>query len=113
MPVNKVVATNTFIAPDLNSLIYVLQRQSGQSEIGSYYLTEGAYAANATQGYFVWSLNRVSVPVSVTIDTTLNAPSNFNAPSTDHLTANGFHVFAGATGIATGCNVGGLYYINF
>jgi hypothetical protein len=97
----------------LNSLIYVLQRQSGQAEQGNYYLTEAAYATSAFYGYFVSSLSRVSVPVSVTIDTSITAPSNFSAPATDHLTANGFHVYASATGITPACNVAGLYTMAF
>lgn len=113
MPLNTVTTGNTVLASDVNQLVYVLQRQSGQNEIGDYYLTLGAYATSAFIGYFVSSLSRTSVPTGVVIDTSLQAASNFNAPATDHLTANGFHVYASSTGININCNVGGQYTISY
>jgi|SRR5216683_2139917 len=113
MALTLVTTGNTINAADLNQLVFVLQRQTGQTEVGDYYLTEGAYSIGATMGYYVSHLSRTSVPTGVVIDTSLQAASNFNAPGTDHLTANGFHVFALASAIATGCNVGGVYTTSF
>jgi hypothetical protein len=113
MALTLVANTNTIQAADVNQLIFILQRQTGQTEVGDYYLTEGAYSIGATAGYFVWSLNRNSVPTGVVIDTSLQAASNFNAPGTDNFNANGFHVFALASAINVSCNVGGLYTLSY
>lgn len=114
MTLNVVVTSNTILAADINQLVYILARQTGQTEIGSYFLTGNSHAGGAASvGYWVSSLSRISTPVSVAIDTSLQAVSSFSAPSTDHLTANGFHVYANTTGDTAAANVGGLYTIQY
>lgn len=113
MALNTVTTGNTILAADVNQLVNVLQRSSGQTETGKYFLTAPSYVTSASIGAYVGSLSRGTTPVSVTIDTVDQAPSNMNSPSTDHLTANGFHVFASSTGINPACNAGGNYTIQY
>lgn len=112
MSLNTVTTGNTILAADINQLVYVLQRQSGQSETGKYYTSQSVYVNGGTLGTYYSSLNRVSVPISATIDAT-DAQTNCNAPSNDHLTANGLHIFSSSTGISNSVNLGGNVTLNF
>jgi hypothetical protein len=113
MALTLVANTNTILASDINQIQNVLQRQVGQTEVGDYWLSAGVYVNGGSFGYFVSSLSRTSVPTGVVLGTALHAAANCNAPATDHLTANGFHVFSSSTAINTGCQVAGLYTTSF
>lgn len=109
------VTTGTFInAGDINQLVQVLQRPSGQQETGKYYLTGNASSPSQSVGAYVGSLSRGSTPGgSVSIDTSDQAPSNCASPSTSNLTSNGFRVYTTSTTAANTVTCGGNYTISF
>ena len=109
----QVATGQTINAADINQLAVVLQRPSGSQESGKYYLTGSSYATGAALGTLVPSISRTATPVSVSIDTTDQAASNCAAPTTDHLTSNGFRVSTTSTGIATSVVVGGGFTISY
>jgi len=114
MPLNTVTTGNTILAADINQVVNVLQRAAGQTEVGKYMLEGNAYASGAYISSYMPSLSRGATPVSVMIDTADNAPTALlNAPSTDHLTANGFHVFANTSGISLNQFCAGNYTIQY
>ena len=113
MSLYTVSTGNTIAAADIDQLVNVLQEQSGATETGGDFLTFAAYANSAVNGTWINSLSRVSVPVSVSINTAVNSPSNCTSPSTDHVTANGFHIYSFSSGTFTSCNVGGVYTLQF
>jgi hypothetical protein len=113
MPLNTVTTGNTILATDVNQLVNVLQRAAGQTEVGDYYLTSFATTSGQSMGTWVGTLSRGATPVSVGIDTSLQAVSGCNAPSTDHLNSNGFHVFTSSTGAVGAMNVGGQYTVQY
>lgn len=114
MALNTVTTGNTVLASDINQLVNVLQRSSGQTETGKYYVNWGAYASGAQTSIYMQSLSRNATPVSVSIDTADQAPANqANSPSTFNLTANGFRIFDNSTGISTNCIAGGNFTIQY
>lgn len=104
---------NTIAAADIDQLVNVLQEPSGNTETGGYFISFAAYVNSGVSGTWINSLSRNSVPVSVSVNTSVNSPSNCASPSTDHVTANGFHVYTFSTGINASCNVGGVYTLQF
>jgi len=114
MPLNTVTTGNTILAADINQVVNVLQRASGQTEVGKYMLEGNFYVSGAFVSVYIPSLSRGATPVSLVIDTADNAPSaNLNAPSTDHLTASGFHVFSTSTAISANQFCAGNYTIQY
>ena len=109
----QVATGQTINAADINQLATILQRPSGQQESGKYFLSDSSYATGAVVGSYVQSISRVATPVSVAIDTTDQAVSNCAAPTTDHLTSNGFRVSTTSTGIAVSVLVGGGFTISY
>src|SRR5215469_9580915 len=109
----QVATGQTINANDINQLAVILQRPSGQQESGKYYIVDSAYTAGATIGDFVASISRGAVPISVSVDTTDQAPLNCGAPITDHLTSNGFRVYTTSTAQATQATVAGGYTISY
>ena len=99
---------------DLNQVVNVLQQPSGGQEKGKYWLAGGSYAVNAVISTYMPSLSRNTVPVSVSADTADFSPTSCNAPTTDHLSANGFHVWTNSTAITTNnLNVAGNWTIQY
>ncbi len=114
MPLNTVTTGNTILAADINQLVQVLQRAAGQTETGKYHLGGSSYTNGALVSMYMPSLSRTTAPVSASIDTSDTAPSGLQAaPSTGHLTANGFQVFAFGSGTTSNCNAGGNYTIQY
>ncbi len=114
MALYQVQTGMTINASDIDQLVQVLQRPTGSTETGKYYLTDSGYATGAAQGEYIGSISRGSTPAgSVSIDTSDQAPSNCSSPTTDHLTANGFRVSTTATATATVVQCGGNYTINY
>ena len=113
MPLNTVVTGNTILASDLNQVINVLQRAAGQTETGSYFLHGWGGASGDTIAAWVPSESRGATPVSVSIDTSIQAASSVNAPATANLNANGFQVFTGTSAATTSGQVGGAYTIQY
>lgn len=115
------VKTGTFVngsapgisAAFLNAIERVFVQSSGGTELGGYYLTAWASTSNQSMGAWVPSLSRGATPVSVSIDTTIQSASLCGAPSTDHLNANGFHVYANSSSAASAMNVGGNWTITY
>src|SRR5262249_25969146 len=112
MALYTVTTGNTILAADVNQLVNVLQRASGQVETGKYFIA--LPVQNGWQiSQFMSPLSRVSTPVSVTIDTVDASPTNCGSPATALLTANGFQVKANGNTTANVANVGGNYTIQY
>ena len=109
----EVVAGAVAQPGDLNQLVDILQRKTGQSETGKYWVGGSSYANGALINQYMESLSRGATPVSVVIDTVDHAASNCGAPAATSLTANGFQVFTAGTGVFTGAQVAGNFTINF
>jgi hypothetical protein len=109
------VSTGVFInANDVNQVVNVLYRPTGQQETGKYFLTSNASASSQAFGDYVGSISRGSTPSgSVSIDTSDQTPSNCASPTADHLSANGFRVFSTSTGSANTVVCGGAYTITY
>lgn len=104
---------STLLAQDVNQALAILQQPAGGQETGKYYLSGNLYTAGAFIGVYIYSLSRVSVPVSVSIDTTDTAPTNINAPATSVLTHSGFDVGANCAALTPSGNAGGGYTITY
>ena len=115
MALTTVVTGGQINANDINQLVNVLQRSSGQSEVGHYRLAGGAYAISAVVSHWVNTLSRGSTPVSLTIDTLDGTPSNLNAPSAPlgNANAGGFLIFATASAANGNCNCAGNWTANY
>jgi len=108
------VVTGAFInAADINQVVKILQQPSGGQETGKYFLIDSSYAVGASTGDYISSISRGATPVSITIDTADQAPSNCNTPSTSHLTSNGCSVSTTSTAINTTMQAGGNYTLSF
>jgi hypothetical protein len=95
MALYTVSTGNTIQAQDVNQVVNVLQRASGQQEIGKYFLAGPTYANGALVSQYMSSISRNTTPVSVSIDTADQAPAGgmSTTPNTGNLTANGFQVW--------------------
>lgn len=113
MALTTVANGNTAQANDLNQAINVLQQPSGGQEKGEYFFSQGCHASGDFVSIFYPSLSRVSVPVSASIDTAFQSPSNCNAPGTNKLSANGVQVNTTSTGATGNATVGGNLTIQF
>jgi hypothetical protein len=109
----QVATGQTINAADINQLAVILQRPSGTQESGKYFLVDSSYATGANVGDYVSSISRTATPVSVAIDTTDQAATNCGAPTTDHLTSNGFRVSTTSTGVNVQVIVGGGFTISY
>lgn len=114
MALYTVSTGQTIQAQDVDQLVNVLQQPGSSQEKGKYMLEGNAYVSGAYFSLYMPSLSRNTSPVSVSIDTADNAPTALlNAPSTDHLTANGFHIFSNTTGISSNQFCAGNYTIQY
>jgi len=113
MSLNTVSTGNTILAADVNQLVNVLQRPSGQTETGKYYMAGFATTSSQTLNCYIPSQSRTSTPVSVTIDTADLSPTGINTPTTAHLTSSGFNVGATSTGSGSNIGAGGNYTIQY
>lgn len=113
MALNPVSTGNTVLAADINQLVNALQRSSGQTETGKYHLLFNAYATNAQGQVWIQTQSRNSTPVSVTIDTSDQSPTNCTAPATAVLTSSGFQLYTGSTGASLACNCGGNFTVQY
>ena len=113
MPLNLVTTGNTILASDVNQLVNVLQRQSGQSESGHYFIDMQTYTTGAHMMCYYPSLSRVTVPVSATVDESDQAHNTCNAAATAHLTVGGVLITTTGTATNVGGIVGGVITINY
>lgn len=98
----------------LNNIENVFEQPSGGTETGKYFLLGGAYTTGANVSQYMQSLSRTTVPVSVSIDTADQAPTaGANSPTTDNLSANGFHVLFTATGANVASRCGGNFTLQY
>ena len=89
-------------ASDVNQLVNMMQAPSGAQEKAKYWLGGNGYATNAVISYYVRTTSQGATPVSVSIDTTDQAPTgSLFSPNAVHLTAYGFQIYAN-TSAATG-----------
>ncbi|GCE14206.1 hypothetical protein [Tengunoibacter tsumagoiensis] len=115
MALNTVTTGNTVLAADINQLVNVLQRPSGSTETGKYFLIGSSYASGANASNYIPSLSRTSTPVSITIDEADmgHVAGGCNTAVAGHLTANGFQVNTSGTGASLSWSVGGNYTIQY
>lgn len=116
MPAPTRVSTGgTVFATDINQYADRLNRQSGQSETGLYFLSGPAYTTGAVVALWVLSLSRDATPSGVVIDTATLAPTGgLGTLSTAQLSTSGFQIFTlGSTGPNTNCRAGGNFTISF
>ena len=114
MALNTVTTGSTVLAADVNQLVQVLQRGSGQTEAGKWFLFSGGYQNAWIVSQYIVSLSRNSTPSSVTIDTADQAPTQAaQTPATQNLTANGFVVDYAVNGLSNTSRAGGNYTIQY
>jgi len=113
MALYLVTPRSTILAADANQLIDIFSQQSGGQEIGKYQCQGNSFISGGFIGYYAQSLSRVSVPVSASVDTTDQAPTNVNTPTTLGLTSGGFRIHESTTGITTSGKSGGGYVLQF
>lgn len=113
MPLNVPVNGGTVFATDVSQLTNIFQALSGAQEKGGYYLNGWGNAASDQIGAWVPSRSYFSTPVSVSLDTSVQAATNCAAPSTNSLTVNGFHASTTSTAANTAMYVGGVYTIQY
>jgi len=109
----QVVTGSPILHQDVNQAINVEQQPSGGKETGKYYLAGNSYISGGYVTQYMRTLSQLSTPVSVSIDTSDQAVTNLNVPTTSGLTSNGFRIQATSTGIATNCVAGGNYTVNY
>ena len=95
---------------DINQVVDILQRKTGQQETGKYFVAGLSTATSQTISNYIPTLSRQATPASVAFDTADQAPSaSLNAPNTGHLSAGGFQMFA----ISNAANGNNLWGGNF
>lgn len=113
MSLNTVTTGNTILAADVNQLVYVLQRQTGQTEAGQYKFAGSSYASGCWLGTYIPSLSRNTTPVSASLDTSIGLSTGLNTPSVSSLGASGFLVFSTSSTTNTTLLAGGNYTIQY
>lgn len=100
----------------LNALEAILEQNSGGAESGIYFLAGSVYSSGAVIAQYMQSLSRTTVPVSVSIDESIQVhTAGLNAtPSTGQLTNGGFQVFSlSTTGPNPNARAGGTWTIQY
>jgi hypothetical protein len=114
MALTTVSNGNTANASDLNQVINVLQQPSGGQEKGTYWLGGNGYTTNAYIQQSISSLSRVSTPVSVSIDTAIQAPiGNLTNILAGTINSGGFHVYGQVSSASSNAYCGGNYTLQF
>lgn len=113
MALTTVTNGNTANANDLNQVINVLQVPAAGTETGEYVLSQGCHASADFVSAWCASQSRNTTPVSVSVDTSIGAPSNCNAPSTFKLSNKGFQVVTTSTAATANASVAGLFTIQY
>ena len=99
----------------LNALEAVLERNSGDTESGHYFLSGWSNAVGDLIQIYYASLSRTSTPISVSApDQTDKAATNVNAPSTGFLTSGGVQIYTTSTSAqVSNLQVGGAFTIQY
>lgn len=96
----------------LNNVEAVLARPSGDTETGCYGIDTSSYSSPAHFGEYVSTISRTSVPVSVSVDTSIIL-FNSGGVSTNHLTANGFGVDGTSNATSLSTQAFGNYTVSY
>lgn len=106
---------NTANAADLNQIINVLQQPTGGTETGKYVLGGSPYTSNAVISTNINTLSRNATPVSVSIDTSAQAPAGgMGTVSTGFLTSSGLQIYClNATGPSTNARASGNFTVQY
>ena len=98
----------------LNNLENALEQPTGGTETGSYFLAGWSSANGDVISLWMPTLSRTSTPVSVSVDTSIQALANMTGPTTANLNANGFQVYGTANnGAQVNCGVGGNWTVRY
>lgn len=91
-----------------------IKRAAGQQEKGFYFIQGGGNASGWVVGSWVGTISRTVTPVSVTIDTSLVAPTaSAGTPSTSQLTSAGFFVGFGCTAVTNTARCAGAWTVQY
>lgn len=115
MALYTVATGNTINALDVNQIVNVLQKPSGATEAGKYFLGASIYTNGALASMYVLTLSRNATPVSVSIDTLDQAPvGGMGAMATANLTQGGFQLYS-LSGTTQGVNAraGGNWTVQY
>lgn len=113
MSLYTVSSGNTINAADVNQLVNVLQAGSGATETGQYYLGFDAYDVNALGSMYLQTRSHGATPVSVTVDTSIQSPSNCVSPTTNGLSQYGFQLYSSSTNAAHNCHLAGAWTVQY
>jgi hypothetical protein len=100
-------------ASQLDQIINVLQRQTGQQESGQYVAAGWVNAGAQVVSDYYSSLSRGVTPSSASIDSSLGRSSQLNAPGTSFLSANGVQIFCLSSASANNATCGGNVILQF
>lgn len=114
MSLHTVSTGGTINAVDVNQMVNVLQQPSGGSESGKWFIESGGYQNGWTCAIYMPTLSRGSVPVSVSIDTADQSPTqSAGSPSTQNLTASGFQIIYSVSTLTNTSRCGGNWTVNY
>jgi hypothetical protein len=113
MSLYQVSSGSTINANDVNQLVNNAQQPSGGQENIAYFLTGMGTSGITALGSWVPSQSRTSTPVSVSINTSVQSPTNCTTPSTFHLSSFGFQLACQFTATGSAANAGGTGVIQF
>jgi hypothetical protein len=95
----------------LNAVESVFLRQSGDTEVGKYYFSGGAWGAGAVSGYWIGFVSRTT-PLSATVDSS-TVLAGYGSLTANNLDKSGFAINANATGTSTTARFGGNWQANY
>ncbi|HEX3640099.1 MAG TPA: hypothetical protein VHV10_02290 [Ktedonobacteraceae bacterium] len=114
MSLTRVSIGGTIQASHINQFCDVLQKASGQTETGKYYLQGGGYQSGWAVSMYMPTLSRGSTPVSVSIDTADQAPAaSANSPSALFLTASGFQITFTVSALSNTARAAGNWTVTY
>jgi hypothetical protein len=106
------VTSGAIKAVDINQALNALSKKSGQTDTGQYHLGGNAYVTGGEISINMWYTSRSTGAVSVSIDTSIQAPSGFTV-STGYLTYGSFQIKGIATAAGSNMNAQGNYTATF
>lgn len=113
MSLYTVSSGSTINAQDVNQLVNVLQVGSGGTETGQYYLGFSGYDSSALGSMYLETRSHGATPVSVTVDTSIQSPSNCVSPTTNGLSQYGFQLFSSSSVAAHNCHEAGAWTVQY
>jgi hypothetical protein len=99
----------------LNAVENVFRQSSGGTETGYYFLSGSPYTTGAVVVQWYVTISRNTTPVSMSIDTSLLAPtSGMGTPIAAQFYNSGFQIYClTTTGPNTNARCGGLYTVQY